>query len=298
MNMQKRDLILCVMIFALSAQFSWGFEQRAHFEMSKAAVRLYTELYPADALNNYELTTIFIDASTREDDITVNLQRLLNWHFYDPGSRLGRTWWGANRSNTGRFADLAEELVVQSGSDPGEIYEYAGRLAHHIQDMNSPPHTVPVYHTTKDPFDKYSTDTIFIIRPSKARLDALKTTRKDISIDVLKNMLKTAADRTIEQVGKPVFFNDKELASDWSGFWRSYELAGPECREEPEAGFGCYGKNVFGETTGNFTKELYLDFYKTQVSYAIEDTLRLLIMLNDMKKRKALTEGSLDTALN
>lgn len=298
MHIRKRPIILVLILFALFASHSWGFEQQAHIEMSKTAVRLYTELYPVDALNNYELTSIFIETSAREDDITFSLQRAFNWHFYDPGSRLGRSWWGASRSNTERFAGLAEDLVVQPANEPGKIYEYAGRLAHHIQDMSSPPHAVPVYHTTKDPFDKYATETIFSVRPSQASLEALKAERKDISIDLLKSILKTAADRTIDKVSKPVIYNGNEAAADWTGFWRHHELTGQECREEPKTGFGCYGKNVFGEASDNFTKEIYLQFYKTQVSYAIEDTLRLLIMLQDMKKRKSLTEGPLDTALN
>lgn len=298
MNIRNRFSILCVMLFVLSASCSWAFERQAHIEMSRAAVGLYLELYTADALNDHELTTLFIDASAREDDITLSMQRLFNWHFYDPGSRLGHSWWGASKSNSRRYAALVEDLIAAPGSNPEGIYEYAGRLAHHIQDMSSPPHTVPVYHTTNDPFDKYSTGTISHTRPAKTSLDDLKGDRKQLTADLLNEMLKSAAERTIKTVAAPVSYNGSKIATDWTGFWRSHELAGNECGEEPRAGFGCYGKNTFGKASGSFTPEVYLDFYKTQVSYGIEDTLRLLIMLHDLKNRKALSEGRLDTALN
>ena len=283
MNMRQKFLVLCLTLFACAASYSWGFERQAHLEMSKTAVRLYHELYPSNSRDTDELTSLFIAASGREDDITLSLQRLFNWHFYDPGSRLGRAWWGARKANTKRFASLAEKLFDSRGGDPRKTYEYAGRLAHHIQDMSSPPHTVPIYHTTIDPFDTFATEAIAGIRPATVQLDAVRAGRRDLTLDALQSMLKTAAERTTARVGKPVRYNGKEIVSDWTGFWRRYELTGPECEQEPKTGFGCYGMNTFGEPAGNFTPEVYLDFYKTQVASAIADSLRLLLLLHDMK---------------
>ena len=248
--------------------------------MSKVAVQLYNQLYPFSSGQNKELTDLFIDSSGKEDDIDLTLQRLFNWHFYDPGSRLGHTWWGARKANTIRFANLAEKVAKSDGKDPSETYELAGRLVHHIQDMSSPPHTVPVYHTTKDMFDKYATNKIVDVKLTSIQLDSAKSEQRDFNIEILKKLLKDAAEKTISRVGESVVHDGRKIADDWTEFWRKYELIGVECRCEPCDDFGCYGKNIFGRETVYFTKAVYDKFYEEQVACAIEDTLRLLILLH------------------
>ncbi len=271
----------CLMLLIFSGSYSWGFEKEAHIEISKAAIKIYKELYPQRSEQIHESLSKFSDGSGKEDEIiSISLQRLLNWHFYDPGSRLGHAWWGARKSNTRRFRYLAEKLAKSTGKGLPGMYGLAGRLAHHIQDMNSPPHTVPVYHTTRDPFDKYATNEIAGVELTPAQLDVVKNEQRGLEVKTLLKLLEDAATRTIDRVEEPVRFDGRLIAGDWTGFWRKFELTGEGCGRKPHKDFGCYGKNTFGTDVEQFTEPVYIRFYKKQIASAIEDTLRLLILLD------------------
>lgn len=270
---------ICPILLLLYAPSSWGFEKQAHIEISKRAVAIYRELNPSASERIDHWGARFATGSSDEDNIS--FQRLWNWHFYDPGSRLARAWWGARRSNTSRFDDLAGTLAHGAFDGSPDSYALAGRLAHHIQDMSSPPHTVPIYHTTKDPFDKYATDTIVRVNLSAAQIEAVKIERRAFRFESLRELLTDAAQRTIGRVESPVDFNGQEIANNWTGFWRKYELTGAECGEAPSRGFGCYGTQTFGVDSGPFTPGVYGMFYEQQIASAIEDTLRLLMLLEN-----------------
>lgn len=278
MNISRVILSICLMLLIFPVPSSWGFEKQAHIVISYKALELYKELYPLKYKKIYESLAMFADSSGKEDDIS--LQRLINWHFSDSGSRLGHAWWGARKSNTKRFEYLARKLTQSTGKDLPDIYRLAGRLAHHIQDMSSPPHTVPVYHTTKDPFDKHLTAEIVGVKLTSAQLDVVKNEQRNLEIETLFALLNDAATRTIDRVENPVNFDGRFIAGDWTGFWRKFEQTGAECGQEPHKDFGCYGKNTFGIEVEQFTSAVYDRFYKELIASATEDTLRLLILLD------------------
>lgn len=279
MTLSKYMLCLFLMTISVFVSPSWGFEKKAHSEMSKVAVQLFGELYPEKAHQIEGLTPFFIEGSVKEDDIDITFQRLLNWHFYDPGSRLGRAWWGAYKSDSKRFADLVEKLSATRKEKLPEIYELAGRIAHHIQDMSSPPHAVPVYHLAKDPFDKYATHKIDGYTLTPSQLNSVKKDRRELDFSTLSILRKEAAEETIREIGDTIIFQGTVIGEDWSEYWRSYEQVGTECGEDPDKDFGCYGKNSFGTEKGHFTPEVYDWFYEVRVKRAIQDSLRLLVLL-------------------
>ncbi|MBA4373476.1 MAG: hypothetical protein C0402_11525 [Thermodesulfovibrio sp.] len=254
-------------------------EANAHSEIAKKAVMIYSELYPLQSEQDKKLTVRFIYGSKEEDNI-FTFQRLSNWHFFDPGNRLGKTRWGVHRSNQKRVDLLINKIVESAACNLRDTYEHAGRLAHHIQDMSAPPHVIPIYHTSGDPFDIYATGEIANINLSSEQLIAAKGEQMDLNSTVLRKLLKDAAEKTFDRVDKgPVIFGGKEIAKNWSGFWRKYELISTKCRIVPKKGFGCYGMDKFGIATGPFTTAVYNSFYKEQIASAIEDSLRLLVLL-------------------
>jgi hypothetical protein len=254
-------------------------ERRAHLEISKKAIELYKELNPSKSEQSKEWTALFIDGSGKEDELDISLQRLFNWHFYDRRSGLGHAWWGARKSNTKRFEDLAEKLIQSAGNCLPGTPVLAGRLAHHIQDMSSPPHVVPVYHMT-DPFDEYATARIADVKLTPVQLAVVRNEKRKISFEILIELLENEAKKTILRVESPVIFDGEKIADDWTEFWRKYELTGAECGRKPHKHFGCYGKNKFGKEAGQFTRAVYDLFYKEQIASAIGETLRLLILLH------------------
>lgn len=258
-------------------------EKLAHVKISKRAIELYEELNPSKSEQIKEWAAPFTDGSGKEDEIDISFQRLLNWHFYDPGSRLGDAWWGIRRSNRKRVEALAGKLTESAGSCLPETYVLAGRLAHHIQDMSSPPHVVPVYHM-KDRFDGYATDKIIDVKLTPAQLDTIRNEKRKLTFETLIELLENEAKRTILKVECPVIFDGRQIADDWTDFWRKYELTGAGCGRKPCSHFGCYGKNKFGEETGQFTPAVYDMFYKEQIASAVGETLRLLIILHGSSK--------------
>jgi len=257
-------------------------EKPAHPEISKRAIELFEELYPSQSERTRERASLFTDGSGREDEIDFSLQRLFNWHFYDPGSRLGGAWWGIRRSNRKRFETLSGKLIESAKTRLPETYVLAGRLAHHIQDMSSPPHVVPVYHM-KDCFDAYATKRIVDVKLTPAQLDAIRNEKRKLNFETLIELLDDEAKRTILRVESPVIFDGRKIADDWTEFWRKYELRGAECGRKPCSHFGCYGKKKFGEEAGQFTRAVYDMFYKEQIASAVGETLRLLIILHGVK---------------
>lgn len=76
------------------------------------------------------------------------------WHHYDPPGfevhPLGR------RTSAERVATLDDELrAAAAAGDEAEAWLLAGLAAHHLQDMASPLHVVPVAHGLGDPFEGY-----------------------------------------------------------------------------------------------------------------------------------------------
>jgi hypothetical protein len=276
----KEFVIALFAIFLLPVTPSWGFEAKAHGKISQQAARLFAEQYPEKSAELATFIEAFKEGSMSEDIVDITLQRAFNWHFADPGNRLGRTWWGADRANGPRFASLINQLAAIDKDNKEAVYELAGRLAHHIQDMRSAPHAVPVFHTSGEMFDKYGTCKISSFTPVAEQILAVKAQplRMDFaSLDALR--LQAAID-TKQQVDKPVVFQGTEIAPNWWEFWMGFEQVGSACGKEPVEGFGCFGKSVYGIKTGVFTPEVFVWFYEQQICKAIIDTLRLLIALS------------------
>ncbi len=271
-------IVLATLVFPTGTAI--GFEKKAHGEISKKAVSIYRAINPGLSEKRAKALLGFIEGSKDEDNIS--MQRMFHWHFYDPAKKLGRTWWGAERSNGVRFEKLVKQLSESKGMSPDEYYALAGRIVHHIQDMSSPPHTVPVYHL-KDPFDSYGTSRINRITLQQGRIPVLMNESRGTLKDRLPEFLKYAADKTLESIEKPVVHQGKIIADNWSLFWLKAQQTGERCRKKPCKGFGCYGKMVFGFTKGPFIQEVYQDFYDHQIENAVADTVKVLLLLGNVE---------------
>ncbi|MDK9706104.1 MAG: hypothetical protein OEL83_03550 [Desulforhopalus sp.] len=272
---------MLLLLFAcfLPVASSWGFEVDAHGMISQRAATLFAEHYPEQSTKLASFIQAFIKGSKTEDDINITLQRAFNWHFADPGSRLGRTWWGAYRANTHRFADLIDQLAAADKGDKEAVFEIAGRLAHHIQDMRSPPHAVPIFHTSGEKFDEYGKEKTLSYALDTEQIRTVMSQPLRIDFASLDALRQEAAIDTKQQVDSPVVFQGNVIAPNWWEFWMGFEQVGSACGKEPVEGFGCFGKSVYGIETGVFTPEVFTWFHEQQIRKAIADTLWLLVAL-------------------
>jgi len=248
------------------------------------------EAFSRDAADLYEvcsgcvmpkkLISAFAKGSVDEDEI--GLTRARNWHFYNNSGRIGKFWiffLHCNGSNERIFNERLKTLnkMIISKADPLDIYALAGRVAHHIQDMSSPPHVMPIYHTTGDKFDSYKPARVSAPN-AESLLDDIKGTETRPP-----ELLERAAQNTLKAVSEPVIFGGGETIENetWMKFW-----GGPDDKDRP--GFRLYGEygNRFGtvppcgtSVSHLYDKNTFDRFYSGCYMRAVADTVRLLFHL-------------------
>lgn len=268
----------CLIIFVLSLP-AHAFEPRKHADFSREAAAIYQVCTGRELPGN--VIDAFVKGSVREDDPT--LERALNWHFYNRDGKIGtyRKFFLTCEGSNGRiFQKRLDTLdyLIDAKRPLDEIYAVAGRAVHHIQDMSSPPHAMPIYHTIFDKFDKYE------FTPTSVDVSGICAdagTKKYVPLELLEN----AARNTLEAVERPVVFDDGKTVSGetWLKFW-----GGPE--DQCYAGFSTYGAygNSFGKSKPRgdsacalYNENVYNRFFTDCYIRAITDTIRFLIYLDE-----------------
>jgi hypothetical protein len=103
-----------------------------------------------------------VNGTTAEDKVTPS--RLLNWHFYPANETTAQTERKLFRvfslRPTSRWIVNKRQNVLLRTVPAGQstrLFSTFGRVVHHIQDMNTPSHVLPIYHDhkIKDTFEHY-----------------------------------------------------------------------------------------------------------------------------------------------
>lgn len=88
-----------------------------------------------------ETMALIIQGSSQEDAPTWS--RLQHWHFYRSQAAIA-DWRWLHLTSERRVRQLQEALLTSRGQ--AAHWGYLGRLLHHLQDMSTPSHVIPVYH--------------------------------------------------------------------------------------------------------------------------------------------------------
>ena len=127
-----------------------------HIDSSESAFSLFLNfkgvVQPLEKMRSY-----LGMSSASEDDVSFasKLQRPFNWHFYNNKKSIrDNDWIPGHRTSEMRFTSLLEKLekyIEKCAQDPDrhaieDLVQTTGRLVHHIQDMSTPSHVVPIYH--------------------------------------------------------------------------------------------------------------------------------------------------------
>jgi len=268
-----RLLFNVILIFMLASP-CYAFEKSRHELFSNDAIDLYKAC--KGRVLPQELSDAFVVGSVEED--TWGWTRARNWHYYNRENKIGRYWKVilCNGSNDHifhvRLARLNNLLLTKAPER--DIYDVAGRLAHHIQDMSSPPHVMPINHLVCDKMDHYR------FRP--ASMDPCE--KVNVSVVDPPVLLREAAQYTIKATERPVEFKNGTIENEtWMKFW-----GGPDDAEL--SGFKTYGGygNVFGVrpqcknggVCDAYDKDVYDNFYADRYRSAVTYTVRLLIYLD------------------
>ncbi len=220
----------------------------------------------------------------KEDNPT--LRRGANWHFYPANQTIAKKrWFGLHPTSLAVLKKREEQLKkhINSG-DKKHIYRTLGRVLHHIQDMSTPTHVVPVYHsggTKADPFEKYLVD-------SWCDISALLTTTDDTSQTSLSqndftqlylNGGKRLLDSLADNNGLFPLKNlktGKMISAD--KFWFEYGKGGEQFKVpfgiDGFGGFGEYGRRFDDKSLDElFSRKEVAAFY---MSFALQDTIQAL----------------------
>jgi hypothetical protein len=179
-------------------------------------------------------------------------------HFYSPEGPLDTP---VRQGSEARVRELWDEaLEAASHGDLERAFDRAGHLTHHLQDMASPPHVVPVNHGLGDSFERYG------VRASLARApqrDVEPLSGVEAQRALARETLNAVRQESV-QVG--------EGAIPWSAFWT-------EPAEHTPGAFGRYGDepgNAFGQPevrwrgrTHAVPPEAYAAFMDARVSGAV-----------------------------
>ena len=276
--------VVSAILFAFwipSPLFAFGVPQ--HTAIAAAAFDIYERCRRAPIGQSASLRQAFMRGSVEED--TMNLmERALNWHFYNRDGAT-RNGWFFNRSHDvvfkRRIGDL-ERLLTEKPTRAARFHA-AGAVAHHIQDMSSPAHVMPIYHANgifgvKDAFDAFPLTSFAPILPSCPTVQC-PAPDADAFMSSLRN---DAALHTIDEIGKPVVFDDGRSFPDerWLLFWSDDKEGNHGFRK-----YGLYG-NRFGKTFPCRTNsceckpDTYADFYRERFRRAVEDSVKVLLYLD------------------
>ncbi|MFP2931969.1 hypothetical protein ACLESO_43750 [Pyxidicoccus sp. 3LG] len=221
-----RALLASVLFLALGLPTgAVAFSVEDHRALTEAALDAAIASGKAPGLAEHR--SAVLHGATAED---LNLHvKWTGWHhFYRPEGRLASA---LRRGSDDRVRDLWDEaLEAARHGDLARAWDRAGHLAHHIEDMASPPHVVPVMHGLSDRFESHGIrDALTRLPPDAVAplsgVDAHHALARE-TLEAVRSQSLTAVDGTV---------------IPWSAFWTEPDSRSP-------GAFGVYGPvgNLFG----------------------------------------------------
>jgi len=215
-----------------------------------------------------------IQGSADEDE-TQLLSRALNWHFYrqenSPTPKKVKFIFYPTSENI--FQKRIKQF--QSEKDLKKKYNILGRIIHHIQDMTTPAHILPIYHGPGLPFywNKIFIDDYFenflaknnnLIEVPEINLENLE------KFESFWDAYHKTAETTLSEILKINLPSEKR---PYSKFWKHWT----EEEWDEVSGFGIYGNEhqKFQNYENDDLPEL-LEIQKKITDHAIKSTIILL----------------------
>ncbi len=286
-----------------------------HQKITRKAVELFMAHDQGDfsALLQRYIDDI-IDGSKDADTKPLHI-RSTNWHFYRANDLLQpirikilglmplTIYPTSDHILKLRIEQLQKECRKGASDD---LFNLAGRILHHTQDMSTPAHVVPVYHgldvldfvedaiNVHDSFEDHS-ETISEQTLVSMDIDATRFNEIVANPCDLFSNYDTAARRTLELLYEDststfsATVNGEEKQLPWSLFWQQWT---PDLHDDASLhGFGQYGilGKHFGQTNihvngdhYHIPADVYDAFYRQQIGKMLEDSIRALAQTRQM----------------
>ncbi len=288
-----------------------------HKDITALSLSLFQKINNNKAIQ-HKVKKLLMKASSNEDRFfDYFFQRLFNWHFYNNNLNIDNKIHRGRRTSEKRVKNLIKDIDKyierferkQKRRDAKKLLDAAGRLAHHIQDMSTPSHVVPVYHGLglKDEYENYSKryagkakiifnshrignkDDIYIKEINIAEHTTSLEARYSPSLHALYNLYVASAESTLEYLRENGFnldVDDEPQYMKWNNFWREKD---DTFESKKHQGFGDFGKlgNNFGKPSFRIDKTLYkisndqyLNLYNYLLRKSVLDTLEIINYIN------------------
>jgi hypothetical protein len=293
-------------------------KQLDHIRITAEAIRRFIRYSQSPAALMLLQHSRLVQQGAEDADISPLYTRVTNWHFYNRNldqDVLQEPVWSfmepltfhlsSDRILRKRCEQLKEEAAKGSLRDCCDL---TGRILHHIQDMSTPSHVIPVFHgpLIPDSFENYLCDAYLAdegrlakIMPNQAVEQAMCTPQPHIPV---LQVYQDAAEKTLtllnsEEANFPAMVNGRPRDLSWSYFWAdkntSHTGAYPsECKFGGFGNFGPLGKH-FGTTTvihaGDDTyliqQQVYDGLCRQLVEEMLVNSIKTLFLLeSDLKK--------------
>jgi len=256
-----------------------GFHLGDHGDITALAMKEYSTCFPSTRLSGMMNDII---KGNYDEDINLWNKWIKGYaHFYNPYHQVKVCQFGFCRSSTDVRLRMLETSLVNKTSAWGKT---VGALTHHLQDMNSPPHVVPVMHGSKDGFESYSNKAYPAFNPSCASLTQLYASIASASNDFLFSLLNITSKATLKTLSDRVSFNQSGILTNgtWSTlFWQNDRV--------DSNNFGSYGSlgNNYGHTSFSangksivVSSDVYESYKLAQIRAAVDAT-KLVFLYSD-----------------
>lgn len=258
-------------------------------ETHKTITRLAIEVCKNRISSNIYENSSYIIQGTEEEDTTELIKRAKNWHFYRANnSKIPQFYRKLKLKFKTTSEDILEERIDEMSmvdKHSSEYYKKLGRILHHIQDMSTPSHVLPIYHGPKFPLqltlgsiDDFF-ETFMVNNDDKITFN---DTCKNISIDGINSyydIYKHAAEDMLKNILK---VNEPIENRPYSLFWKHHT----EQESDKIKSFGAYGEchNYFEKLPLNnsysIKAEYLLDIQEKITTHAIVNTCKALLYTN------------------
>lgn len=276
-----------------------------HMRLTSKAIEIYRQYSSSNAGERFHDYRRTMMVGSKEADTTPVLTRLTNWHFYKADCALEPDSFDlSGLLPTVKFYPTSEILLakricqLKKEAKKGlsrDFFELVGRVLHHIQDMSTPAHVVPVYHgpKIKDSFETFSAEHIkHYVESVEISQGEFEAVASENSGDLMK-VYDDAAEATLAALrdsgGRiPARLDGEETVIGWEAFWDGSGQAEHEITVFETIkfkGFGSYGPlgkhfaaSAVDTPEGRYQigLQVYKDFYLMILKKAVLDSLRAL----------------------
>lgn len=283
-----------------------------HIRITAEAVRQFVRLSHGPVAPMLLQNSRLVQKGAEDADISPIFTRATNWHFYNRNLDLNvlhESVWpfmepltihlSSDHILKRRYEQLKDETSKGSLKDSCDL---TGRILHHIQDMSSPSHVVPVFHgpLVPDSFETYLHD-IYLADESRLRdfSSILATNRGPLAPQpgtTVLQLYQEAAESTLTLL-KPgnssckARVNGQLIELPWSYFWADKDTYHQgdfpsECKFGGFGKFGPLGKH-FGITKGirsgndvyHIEQQVYNDFCNQLVKEMLINSVKTLLLI-------------------